>query len=51
MEAAVKFFNGTIQWADWNATREHTDTLKTYDCPILIKQKLKEKRRLCTFWH
>jgi hypothetical protein len=22
---------------------EHTDTLKTYDCPILIKQKIEEK--------
>jgi hypothetical protein len=38
----VKFFNGTIQC--WNATPEHTDTLKTYDCALLIKQKIKEKR-------
>jgi hypothetical protein len=37
IEAAVKFFNDTIQWAGWNAIAEHTDTLKTYDCPILIK--------------
>jgi hypothetical protein len=29
VEAAVKFFNDTIQWAGWNANREHTDTLKT----------------------
>jgi hypothetical protein len=27
----------------WNATPEHTDTLKTYHCPILFKQKLKKK--------
>jgi hypothetical protein len=35
-EAAVKFFNDTIQWAGWNATPEHTDTHYTYDCVILI---------------
>jgi hypothetical protein len=38
IEAAVKFFNSTIQWAGWKATPEHTDTLMTYACPILIKQ-------------
>jgi hypothetical protein len=37
IEAAVKFFRGTIQWAGWNAMPEHTDTLKAYDCPILFK--------------
>jgi hypothetical protein len=45
IEAAVKFYNDTIQWAGWNATPEHTETLKTYDCPILIKQKIEERRR------
>jgi hypothetical protein len=25
IEAAVKFFNDTVQWAGWNATPEHTD--------------------------
>jgi hypothetical protein len=39
IEATVKFFNDTIQWAGWNATPEHTDRVKTYGCPILIKQK------------
>jgi hypothetical protein len=39
-EAAVKFFNNTIQWAGCNATPEHTDTLKAYNCPILVKQKI-----------
>jgi hypothetical protein len=24
----VEFLNSTIQWAGWNATPEHTDTLK-----------------------
>jgi hypothetical protein len=38
----VKFFSDTIQWAGWNVTPEHTDTLKTYDCPVLIKQKIEE---------
>jgi hypothetical protein len=28
IEAAIKFFNDTLQWAGWNATPEHTDTLK-----------------------
>jgi hypothetical protein len=50
-EAAVKFFNDTIQWAGWNATPEHIGTLKTYDCPILSKQNIEEKRRLCRGWH
>jgi hypothetical protein len=44
IEAAVKF-NSTIQWAGWNAMPEHTDTLKTYDCPILIKQKIEEEKK------
>jgi hypothetical protein len=49
-EAAVKFFNDTIQWAGWNATPEHTDTFKEYYCPILIKKK-EGKRRLHSGWH
>jgi hypothetical protein len=39
-EAALKFFNDTIQWAGWNATPQHTDTLTTYDCPILIRREV-----------
>jgi hypothetical protein len=42
-EAAVKFFNDTVQWAGWNTTPEHTDTLKAYYCHIQIKQRIKEK--------
>jgi hypothetical protein len=41
IEAAGKFFNDTIQWAGWNATPEHTDTLKT----LLIKQKTEEEKK------
>jgi hypothetical protein len=51
IEAAVKFFKATLQWAGWNATPEHTNTLKAYDCPILIKERIEEKRRLCRGWH
>jgi hypothetical protein len=50
-EETVKLFNDTIQWAGWNATPEHTDTVKTHGCPILIKQKTEEKRRLRRKWH
>jgi hypothetical protein len=50
IEAAVKFFNDTIQWAGWNPTPELTDTLKTYDCPIIIKQNIEEER-LLRDWH
>jgi hypothetical protein len=41
----VKFFNCKIHWAGWNAMQEHTDPLKLYDCPILIKQKIKEEKK------
>jgi hypothetical protein len=51
VEVAVKFSNDTIQWAGWNAKPEHTDTLKAYDCPILINQKIDEKRKLHGVWH
>jgi hypothetical protein len=51
IQAAARFFNNTIQCAGWNATPEHERTLKTYDCPILIKGKTEEKRRPCREWH
>jgi hypothetical protein len=31
IEAAVKLFNDTMLWAGWNATPEHTDTVRTCD--------------------
>jgi hypothetical protein len=46
IETGVKLFNDTLQWAGLNATPEHR-----HDCPILIKQKIEEKRRLCRGWH
>jgi hypothetical protein len=51
IEAAVKFFNDIIQWEVWKVTPEHTETFKSYDCPILIKQGIEEKRRLRRGWH
>jgi hypothetical protein len=47
----LKFFSDTVQWAGWNATPGHTDIFKTYECPILIKQKIEDKRRLRRGWH
>jgi hypothetical protein len=38
------------QWAGWNATPEHTDTLKAYEFLILLTQKIKQKRRLRRGW-
>jgi hypothetical protein len=35
IEVAVEFFKDTIYWVSWNATPEHTEKLKPYDCPIL----------------
>jgi hypothetical protein len=32
-------------------TSEHKETFKVYDCPILIKQEVEEKRRLIRNWH
>jgi hypothetical protein len=32
-----------MQWAGWNTTPKHTEIVKTYDCPILIKQNIEEK--------
>jgi hypothetical protein len=51
IEAAAKFFNDTIQWAGWNGTPEHKRTLEAYNCPIKIKQKIEEKRRVRRKWH
>jgi hypothetical protein len=39
------------QQSRWNATPENTDKLKTYDSPILMKQKTEEQRRLRRGWH
>jgi hypothetical protein len=51
IEAEIKNFNNIIQLAGWTTTPEHTEACQTYDCPILIKQKLLNKRRLCRNLH
>jgi hypothetical protein len=51
IEAAINNFNDIIQWAGWTTTPEQTEARQTYDCPILIKQKLLNKRRLRRNWH
>jgi hypothetical protein len=51
IEAAFQYFNDTIQWVCWNTTPEQTNTLKTNECPLLIKQKVLGKRRLRRRWH
>jgi hypothetical protein len=44
IEDAVKYFNDIKQWAGWNATPDTTYTPSSYTCPILMKQKLAERR-------
>jgi hypothetical protein len=39
------------QDAEYLLPHHTTDKLKTYNCPILIKQKFEEKRKLCRDWH
>jgi hypothetical protein len=47
-KAAAKFFSDTIQCVGWNATPEHKTTVKAYDCPIIIKQKLNNHKQEIT---
>jgi hypothetical protein len=51
IEAAIKNFNDIIQWAGWTTTPEDTEARQAYDCHILIKQKMLNKRRLRRNWH
>jgi hypothetical protein len=46
IEAAIKNFNDIIKWAGWTTTPVDTEARQIYDCPILNKQKLLNKRRL-----
>jgi hypothetical protein len=45
IEAAAKYFNDAIQCAGWNAMLEHKRTLKAYDCPIIIKQRIRGRKK------
>jgi hypothetical protein len=51
IEASVKFFNDTVQWAGWKATPKLSAANRIHDCPISIKQKLAEKRKPRRDWH
>jgi exonuclease III len=51
IEAAVEFFNVTVQWAGWMATPELPFASRIQGCPITIQQKLAEKRQLLRAWH
>jgi hypothetical protein len=46
IEAAVKFFNDTVQWAGWMPTPELPSASRIQGCAIRIQQKLAEKRKL-----
>jgi hypothetical protein len=48
VEAAVQLFTDTVQWAGWQATPTLPDRTRIHGCPIIIKQKLAEKRKLKT---
>jgi hypothetical protein len=45
IKATVKFFKDTIDWEGWTAA-----TRNTYDCSILIKQKIEVKERFRKDW-
>jgi hypothetical protein len=51
IEEAVEFFNVTVQWAGWMATPALPSASRIQGCPIMIQQKLAEKRQLCRAWH
>jgi hypothetical protein len=45
IEAAVKSFKDTVQWAGWKATPELTAAHKIHDWPITIKQKNRRRKK------
>jgi hypothetical protein len=50
IEAAVKSFNDTGQWAGWKATPKLPAANRIHDCPKTIKQKIAGKRKLRRDW-
>jgi hypothetical protein len=50
IEVAVKFFTDTVQWAGWKETPKSPTVNRIHGCPIIIKQKLAEKRKLRRDW-
>jgi hypothetical protein len=51
VEAVVQLFTETVQWAGWQATPTLPAMPRIHGCPIVIKQKLAEKRKLRPDWH
>jgi hypothetical protein len=51
VEAAAQLFTATVQWAGWQATPTLPAAPRIHGCPIIIKQKLAEKRKLRRDWH
>jgi DNA mismatch repair protein MutH len=51
IEAAVKCCNDTVQWAGWKATSKLPAASRIHGCPITIKQKVADKRKLRRDWH
>jgi hypothetical protein len=51
IEAAVKLFTDTVQWAGWKATPPLPAMNRIHACPLRIKQQLAEKRKLRRDWH
>jgi hypothetical protein len=51
IEAAVKFFTDTVQWAGWKPTPPLPARHGINACPLIIQQQLAEKRKLRRDWH
>jgi hypothetical protein len=50
IEAAINTFTNLIQWAGWTSTPEPSKVRPASNCPLLIKQKLLDERRLHRTW-
>jgi hypothetical protein len=50
IEAAINTCLNLIQWAGWTSLPEPSKVRQTPSCPLFIRQKLLEKRRLRQIW-
>lgn len=51
LEAAVNYFNTSVQKAAWDATpNAYNTTIKRENYPVFVKKKIAEKRRLRRIW-
>jgi endonuclease/exonuclease/phosphatase (EEP) superfamily protein YafD len=51
IDEAAKLFTDSVQCAGWSATPTPPVSNRQSECPILIKKKLAEKRKLRRAWH